>query len=170
MSNYIKSDAKFSECGKYRYKLIRQWKESDESKGYVNFVMLNPSTADANEDDPTVLKCVAFAKHWGYGGIIITNAFAFRTSKTAILFDNQSRGIDNVGPENYEYIKDAKEKSDKIVLGWGDTIAVDVKQLKEILGSDVYCLGEPTKKGNPRHPNPQMQHLPIETPLKKYNW
>ena len=72
----IKS-AEISPCGLYRYSLTRKW---EAWKGTVNFIMLNPSTADAQEDDPTIRRCIGFAKAWGYGGIVVTNLFAYRAT------------------------------------------------------------------------------------------
>jgi hypothetical protein len=76
------SGAEFSECRKYRYVLWRRW----AWEGYANQVMfigLNPSTADEREDDPTIRRCVRFAKDWGYSGILMMNAFAFRATQPA---------------------------------------------------------------------------------------
>ena len=71
----MKSHATFSSCKKYRYSLFRIW---DEDKPLVLFIGLNPSTADEKEDDPTIRRCINFAKQWGYGGLIMGNLFAFR--------------------------------------------------------------------------------------------
>ena len=71
----IRRNAELSACGKYRYRLSRIW---DDKKPLVLFIMLNPSTADAEQDDPTIRRCIAFAKNWGYGGFMAGNLFAFR--------------------------------------------------------------------------------------------
>ena len=73
----MKKNAKFSACRKYRYALWRTW---DESKPYVMIIGLNPSTADENKNDPTITRCINFAKSWGYGGVCVTNLFAFRAT------------------------------------------------------------------------------------------
>ena len=70
--------AEFSPCGRYRYALRRQWGET--GAGEVCFILLNPSTADALVDDPTVRRCIGFARDWGYGGLRIGNLFAFRAT------------------------------------------------------------------------------------------
>jgi len=69
--------ADISECKKYRYRLWREW---DSSKGRACFVMLNPSTADAQADDNTIRKCITFASTWGYGAIDVVNLFAWRAT------------------------------------------------------------------------------------------
>src|SRR5690348_9819680 len=82
----------FSQCRKYRYTLWRQWGDvrsgfamelwpadrADKSRQYVQFIGLNPSTADETQDDPTVRRCIGFSKAWGYGALCMTNAFAWR--------------------------------------------------------------------------------------------
>ena len=71
-----------SEDRKYRYVLLRTW---DEAKPAVLFIGLNPSTADEEDDDPTILKCINYAKTWGYGKILMVNLFALRSTDPSIL-------------------------------------------------------------------------------------
>ena len=73
----IKKSAILSDCRIYRYSLTRTW---DVNKKYVLFIGLNPSTADENYDDPTIRRCVDYAHRWGYGGLVMTNLFAFRAT------------------------------------------------------------------------------------------
>ena len=73
----LKSGAIFSSCRKYRYALWRNW---DESKPRPMIIGLNPSTADEKENDPTIVRCINFAKSWGYGGVYVANLFAFRAT------------------------------------------------------------------------------------------
>ena len=68
--NAMQRDACFSACGRYRWSLSRAW-DADLSKPWIAFIMLNPSTADAEQDDPTIRRCVAFAKAWGFGGLSV---------------------------------------------------------------------------------------------------
>lgn len=147
MSNYITSTAEFSKCKKYRYNLVRQW---DDTKGFVNFVGLNPSTADATKDDKTIETCVAFAKRWGYGGIIMTNAFAFRATNPEELSKNENI----VGDENDTHLKAAQEKAEITVLAWGDNILQHrerLEELKNILKPPFHCITK-LKNGHPGHP------------------
>ena len=76
LKRQTQSGADFSECGRYRYKLWRTW---DDIRPVVMFIMLNPSTADATADDPTIRRCIGFARAWGYGGVRVGNLFAWRT-------------------------------------------------------------------------------------------
>lgn len=90
-------DAFISLCGLYRYYLIRQW---DAALPVLTFVMLNPSTADAFKNDPTIRRCIAFAVALGFGGIVVVNMFAYRTSSPVILFRAARKYGDIIGPLN----------------------------------------------------------------------
>ncbi|TAF48654.1 MAG: DUF1643 domain-containing protein [Runella slithyformis] len=111
-------DAILSENKRYRYMLTRIW---DESKPMVMWVMLNPSTADASNDDPTIRKCIAFAKSWGYGGIYVGNLFAFRATNPKRLLQI----TEPIGAENEEYIRMYAEKVDKVICAWGNPVIID---------------------------------------------
>lgn len=80
--NTVIKGARISPNGKYRYSLWRYW---DVQKPVVVWIMLNPSTADADIDDPTIRKCSKFARTWGYGGIIVVNLFVLRATDPRIL-------------------------------------------------------------------------------------
>src|SRR6476620_6702018 len=85
--------ARISQCGKYRLALTREW---DNTKPSVMFLLLSPSTADADIDDPTIRRCMAFAKTWGYGGICVGNLFPFRaTDPQELLKENYIRPFDH---------------------------------------------------------------------------
>ena len=73
--------ALFSGCGQYRYRLTRTWGPA----AHVVFIGLNPSTADAALDDPTIRRCSAFARSWGFDGLIMLNAWAFRSTHPPAL-------------------------------------------------------------------------------------
>ena len=103
--------AVFSECGKYRYRIFRTW---DISKNGVLFILLNPSTADENKDDPTVRRCMGFAYKWGYGWLEIRNLFALRSTNPKMLYKSN----DPIGPDNSLFYDD--DQFDKIVLAWGN--------------------------------------------------
>lgn len=89
----MQRSAIISECQRYRYVLERKWQP--ELPG-VLFVALNPSTADGQHDDPTVRRCVGFARSWGFGKIVIANLFALRSSHPSVLLID----VDPIGPEN----------------------------------------------------------------------
>lgn len=108
----VLADAVLSSDGAHRYTLTREW---DQFSGKVNWVMLNPSTADAEHDDPTIRKCMKFARRWGFGGIYVTNLFAFRTKSPSEL----TKAVDPIGPDNDAWLKTAVGGSGLTVLGWG---------------------------------------------------
>jgi hypothetical protein len=101
--------------GMYRYDLRRSW--GDGGFKVVNFIMLNPSVADASVDDPTIRRCIGFAKSWGYGGLVVTNLFAFRATDPKDLYHT----ADPVGPLNDEYIARWAGGADLVVAAWGAT-------------------------------------------------
>ncbi|WHX25113.1 DUF1643 domain-containing protein [Virgibacillus halodenitrificans] len=135
---------------KYRYSLWRVW---DEELPRVLFIMLNPSTADSKEDDPTLRRCINFASKWGYGSLEVVNLFAYRTPNPKKLFEIP----DPIGEKNDEYIEKALERSEKIILAWGtkgNLFSRDqevLKLLKKQSNKPLYAL-ELTKNGFPRHP------------------
>lgn len=94
--------AVIDETGTYRYRLWRTWDESLPSLGWV---MLNPSTGDANRDDNTLRKCIAFAHEWGHGGIVVANLFAYRTAYPKVLKTARTDGVDIVGPDNDGHLR-----------------------------------------------------------------
>ena len=135
-----------SPCGLYRYLLLRDWRNGPT----VNFVMLNPSTADATQDDPTIRRCAGFAKAWGYGTLAVTNLYAFRATNPAEL----QRAADPVGPANDDTIKAVALDSALVVCAWGalgGARAAVVERMLGRLGVQLYSLGM-TKGGQPRHP------------------
>lgn len=145
-------DAVISDCKTYRYSLIRQW---DESLPFVNFIGLNPSTADAQLNDSTVHKCMAYAKNkeWGYGGIIMTNLFAYRATKPQDMFAYSG---DIIGDENDRYLLEAAKQAKKSVAIWGDNGVWKNRdtQVTKLI-PNLYCL-KISASGQPRHP---MSHL-----------
>src|SRR5215510_5582686 len=97
---FLERDAVLSDCGRYRYMLRRTW---DHSKPRVLFVMLNPSTADAEIDDATIRSCIRLAKGAGYGSFEVVNLYALRATDPAEL----QRADDPVGPKNNDIIEAA---------------------------------------------------------------
>lgn len=101
-----------SDCGTFRYRLWRRWSSNVKP---IAFVMLNPSTADAEEDDPTIRKCIGFATRLGQGAIEVVNLFAYRATKPA---DLKKAGYQR-GPENFRHIIDACKGSAVTICAWG---------------------------------------------------
>lgn len=129
----------------YRYDLIREW---NEDRPKLRVCMLNPSTADAFKDDPTIRRLIGFASRENYGGIVVVNLYAFRSSKPL------NWKHDHIGPENNETIR--RVCFDKTVLcAWGANAYEDrVEEVMDIFennGIETVCLGT-TKDGHPRHP------------------
>ena len=105
--------ATFSECDSYRYSLWRTW---DSWLPKCNFLMLNPSTADETILDPTVTRCMNYAKAWGFGGLVVTNLFAFRSTDPAAL----KTAADPIGPDNDEAIEREALRCPMTVCAWGN--------------------------------------------------
>ncbi|MHB1702544.1 MAG: DUF1643 domain-containing protein, partial [Acidobacteriaceae bacterium] len=104
--------ATFSPCGKYRYTLWRTW---DASKSSCLFLMLNPSTADEVDNDPTVERCQRRALAMGYGGLVVCNIFAYRSTDPDALYSLD----DPVGPGNDAAILEQASRAALVVCGWG---------------------------------------------------
>lgn len=138
--------AVLSPCGSYRYELTRTWAKGSR----VGWIMLNPSTADAEVDDPTIRRCIGFARTWGYGGIVVRNLYALRATNPRDLW----RHDDPVGPDNDAYLRDAAPDA-ITVCAWGTNATWHRTQ--QVVGSLIVAgaslrhLGC-TKSGQPRHP------------------
>ena len=142
----VTRDASISECGLYRYSMIRQW---DSSLPPQCWIMLNPSTADDSVDDPTIRRVCAFSRAWGRGGIIVVNLFALRATDPAEL----SRAGDPVGPQNDEAIRQAIFGL-TVIAAWGAHPFArqrSMEVVKMLPHVNLRCLGV-TKDGFPRHP------------------
>lgn len=109
--------AVFSACGRYRYRLWREWSGAAST---CTFVMLNPSTADAEKDDPTIRRCIGFAQRWGFGGIEVVNLFAWRSTDPEELKHVECPVTERAKPNrNFDAIWDAMNKSEMAVIAWG---------------------------------------------------
>jgi len=137
----MKKTAIISEDGKHRFRLSREW---DESLAKVLFIMLNPSTADAENDDNTIKRCIGFAKDWGYGGLWVGNLYSYRTA-----YPKELKGHDVFTSENLEHICDMKDQCDKIICAWGNGRGMP-DYIFDKLG-DAYYL-DLAKDGTPKHP------------------
>lgn len=113
----IHKDAILSECGKYRYSLRRRW---EPELPQVLFIGLNPSTADAQKDDPTVKKLIDYTHKWGYGGFAILNLFAYRATDQKDLQGLDSRTL--IGPRNETFLKEARVKYKPVIFMWGNGV------------------------------------------------
>lgn len=139
-----------SECGTYRYRLGRRW---GEGRALV-FVMLNPSTADDKDDDPTIRRCVHFTEAHGYRALEVVNLFAFRATKPAEL---KKAGYP-IGPENDTHIRQAIHEGSTlgVCCAWGSNATrlsrpTQVLSIIRQLGRMPFALAF-DQHGTPRHP------------------
>lgn len=143
----MQTSAVFSKDRLYRYSLTRRWGPGEA----VNFVMLNPSTADEEDDDATIRRCLGYARSWGYDALVVTNLYAWRATDPKVL----ARAETPIGPDNDDHIRDAAETSDIAVCAWGNHAdaarAAAVRQILRDVGADAYML-KLTKAGRPSHP------------------
>ncbi|MBW4692046.1 MAG: DUF1643 domain-containing protein [Lyngbya sp. HA4199-MV5] len=144
----MQAGAEFDATGRYRYLLWRSW---DEQATRVGFVMLNPSRADGVVNDPTVRRCLGFARSWGFGRLDVVNLFAYCATQPREL----RQVIDPVGRENDRYLAQLAERVDQIVLAWGNDGGLQSRDraVMALWGDRIptYCLGI-TKQGQPQHP------------------
>lgn len=163
------STATLSEDGCYRYHLWRGWATATPGSATpMSFVMLNPSTADATVDDPTIRRCIGFAKREGCTSINVVNLFAWRSPTPSMLLDIP----DPVGPDNHWWLDSVLDIHDTfdapLVVAWGaggPTLAKAREAIRFVdcaraRGVQLLCLGE-TAAHQPRHP----LYLPGAEPL-----
>lgn len=140
--------ATLSDDGRYRYTLERQWGDGKT----VAFVMLNPSTADASQDDSTIRHCVNFARLWGCGRLVVVNLFAWRATDPGDLPADKAEAV---GPGNDEVILAVARQSDIVVCAWG-THGAKWGRGAEVLAMLRTCTNphalRMTKDGHPSHP------------------
>lgn len=153
-------EAVFSTDHRYRYLLTRIW---NPDVAPTLFICLNPSTADAMANDPTVRRMCGFARRENAGGIVVANLFALRSSNPAVL----KRAFDPVGPDNDEHLRAAARAAARVVVAWGAGGSLagrdrTVAQMLIDLGADLACLGR-TQHGHPRHPLYVLADTPLES-------
>lgn len=168
----MKRTTEFSPCRRYRYTLWREWDEDILARTtgarpdeYLMVIGLNPSTADETCDDPTIRKCVGFAKRWGYGALCMTNLFAFRATDPKVM----KRELGPIGPDNDEWLARIARGAGMILAAWGAHGShlkrdAEVCQLLEGRSMSVLKLN---KDMSPMHPlyvsyeiSPITQELP----------
>ena len=139
--------AAFPPCRRWRYLLWRRW---DEEKPVANFLMLNPSTADEHQLDPTCSRARDYAERWGYGALIVTNVFAFRETSPLKMKTTS----DPVGPGNDAAIVRAAKEAAIVVCAWGNHGAFQERssEVRELLkGLKLHAL-RINSNGEPAHP------------------
>lgn len=138
--------AVLSDDREYRYRLRRTW---DAEKPTVAFLMLNPSTADEKENDPTIRRCVGFAEDWGFGSLVVANLFALRATDPSELRGHPAP----VGPENDRHLREVCDEAEKVVAAWGTDGDLDdrEREVADLLDVQLHAL-DTTKDGHPNHP------------------
>lgn len=160
----LEENAVISDCGRYRYRLTRDLSPNPRT---ATFILLNPSTADATNDDPTIRRCLGFARRWGCGRLAVLNLFAFRATDPSEM----KRADDPVGPDNQAWFERTLIDDlsiGPVVCGWGvhgefmeqDRVVLGWLQ---VLGVQPHALGT-TKDGHPRHP----LYLPGDAELVRF--
>lgn len=139
-------EAVFSDDREYRYTLWQWW---DREKPYVMFVGLNPSTADEITNDPTVRRCLDFAKRWDYGGFCMTNLFAYRATAPQDMKAQQ----DPIGPLNDKYLAEVSDYAGLVVVAWGchGKYKDRDQEALTVLRGQLHCLGV-NQDRTPKHP------------------
>lgn len=142
------SSAVLSADHKYRYLLRRDYSGVGRDQALTClFVMLNPSTADAEHDDPTIRRCKSFAQREAYSALEVVNLYAFRSTDPKQLWQE----FDPIGPENDQYIREAIARAGLVVAAWGSHAKRMRAKAIERLMPGAFALGF-TKKGSPKHP------------------
>jgi hypothetical protein len=152
-------EAVISDDGKYRYYLSRNW--GGDGK-VVTFIGLNPSKADAKQNDPTVVKCIRFAKSWGATKLLIVNLFAYRSSSPRDLL----RVENPIGADNDAWIRRAVEEADIIVAAWGNNgnYLGRANEIAKRFDGKLQAL-HLTKQGMPGHP----LYIPADKKLVRFD-
>lgn len=140
--------ANFDPTRTYRYTLGRQWGIG----GRAVFVMLNPSTADEHQEDPTIRRCIGYARDWGFGSLTILNIFALRSTDPRALLTS----LDPVGPGNDAAIVSLVRGSDMVVAAWGahGRLKNRGECVRDMLSREGFALHylKLTNDGQPGHP------------------
>jgi len=159
----MQANCNFSEDRRYRYTLTRVWAE--ENLLNCVFIGLNPSTADEQKDDPTIRRCIGFAKYWGCGSLTMLNLFAIRSTDPTLLYRPE---IEPIGRENDRFIIDRCLLAHYVVCAWGHHgvrggRSKYVQRMINEAGITSFHLGL-TASGEPKHPlylRKELQPIPF---------
>jgi hypothetical protein len=160
----VRRSARFSRDRRYRYLLTREFRTaaidptepwvSPTDNGTLLFVMLNPSVANGHQDDPTIRRCIGFARRWGHARLDVANLYARVNTDPARLFDDDNP----IGPNNNVWLRRAAQRASRVVCAWGASggrktagRAIDVIRMLHASGLHLHHLGL-TASGAPRHP------------------
>ena len=146
----MKKDAVISALGQHRYSLSRIW---DEDKGKVLFIMLNPSTANAIHDDPTTIRCINYAKKWGYGGIMIGNIYPFRAKRPRDLnkwINDTTVFVYGAQRTNKAHVQEMAQKADMTICAWGGNHPGTPRWINDL--GNLHFLELCKDRVTPKHP------------------
>lgn len=152
-----------SACGLYRYRLERH---NIGGAGAIAWIMVNPSTADASQDDPTIRRVIGFSRREGAGWVIVGNKFAYRATDIKAL-----RAVEDPrGPDNDAHLRAIMQEAPVVVAAWGPLAKLPphlrkrwrtISRLADGLGVQLMCLGT-AQDGHPRHPLMLAGNTPLE--------
>jgi len=158
----IESSAIFSDDRVYRYVLTRSW---DTGKPKCMFIGLNPSTADEIDNDPTVRRCINFARDLDYGTLVMMNIFGLRSTDPKVLYHS----IDPVGPDNDYWLRTKKDEVNMVIAAWGNHGRLNQRSVHVItMIHEFHVLGI-TKLLEPKHPlylRQDLYPIPYKQALK----
>lgn len=156
----MERSAIISEDLRYRYRLERRWADAGAR---ATWVMLNPSVANGERDDPTIRACIRFSQREGCGSLVVVNLFGMIATYPSVLLV----ATDPMG-HNQAYLKQAVDEAELLIVAWGANgrnvpgVGVTARWLAR---SGAKCLGV-TRDGHPRHP----LYLRKDTPLRPFRW
>lgn len=165
--------AVISPCELYRYTLEREFGDYEDGTPYsgagsIMFVMLNPSTADAEKDDPTIRRCLGFAHSFNFRELLVANVYSFRATNPQDLWDSAEAGIRLRGPEHEYYFAGLAFRAHRVVMAFGNHAASPDRRLVEKLLTDNFkgdpCCLKRNKDGSPGHP----LYLPSNAQFLRY--
>ena len=141
----MERSAVLSPCRRYRYALARRWGEGEA----VLWVMLNPSTADAERDDPTLRRVIGYSRAWGFSALTVVNLYAYRATDPRYLF----AAPDPVGPDNDTHLTRAAGEHARTVAAWGAHARPErIAAVLALPGIRTLTALALTASGQPRHP------------------
>lgn len=162
----------------HRWNLIRSWGDGEGGpRRILPWIMLNPSTADHSQDDPTLKRIIGFSYRWGFDGLLVVNVFSYRTSKPAELADavvdwdkRNAWDVRDTCWSNADHVAGLLAPYDAAIAAWGapagrlldETLAWSANLLEEIetrrsTKLELWCIGK-TKGGHPVHPLARGKH------------
>lgn len=148
----MRKHAVISPCGRYRYQLLREW---DTKMPVVLFIMLNPSKADADNDDPTIRRCIDFAQRWGFGGLMVGNLWAYRATDPKELKNNPETSPtgDWLREINERHVDIMAAQCELVIFAWGVNKYATDSRVKTFVDKHPTAKAITiSKHGKPVHP------------------